>query len=133
MATPDDVLQQVGVCGPFQILLVLAIAPGTHKYRTSTLVTEWSLVCDQGWALNVIFMVQMVGVVLGASLIGHQGDRVRQRTRLFCMVKIYISFTLLAESSKSWEITVRFFIGITVGGILATGNLDTGEFSMARS
>ena len=98
---------------------------------TSTLVTEWSLVCGQGWALNVIFMVQMVGVVLGASLIGLQCDRVRQRIRLFCMVKIYISFTFLAESSKSWEMfaTVRFLIGIAVGGILATGYAILLEFT----
>ena len=45
------------------------------------------------------------------------------------MVKNYISFTLLAESSKSWEITVRFFIGITVGGILATGYAILLEFT----
>ena len=95
------------------------------------MVTEWSLVCDQGWVLNFIFMVQMVGVVLGASLNSLQCDRVRQRTRLFCMVKIYISFTFLAESSKSWEMfaTVRFLIGIAVGGILATGYAILLEFT----
>ena len=98
---------------------------------TSTVVTEWSLVCDQGWALNVIFTVQMVGVVLGAYLIGHLGDSVGQRASLYGMVKFYACVNVLAAACTSWEMFafVRFFIGIAVGGILATGYAIPLEFT----
>ncbi|RUS80346.1 hypothetical protein EGW08_011885 [Elysia chlorotica] len=98
---------------------------------TSTVTTEWSLVCDQTWALDVILTVQIVGVMLGAYIIGHLGDCLGRRGSLYGMVALHCVANLLAVFSPSWEFfaAVRFFIGIAVGAILTTGPLIPQEFT----
>ncbi|GFO00133.1 solute carrier family 22 member 21 [Plakobranchus ocellatus] len=89
---------------------------------SSTIVSEWGLVCDDEWTPSIIFTVQMVGVLMGAYIAGHLGDCVGRRASLYSMVALSAVANLLAIFSPSWEIfaTFRFFIGAAAGGILTT-------------
>ncbi|GFR68324.1 solute carrier family 22 member 4 [Elysia marginata] len=189
MTTLDGVIQEVGVCGPFQGLLVLAtystivvsasgmmlmafgsynpgwtclddVAVGGNassltglstptpsnstdrctQYKgcqnvsflpgTSTVVSEWGLVCDHKWTPSLIFTVQMVGVMLGAYLAGHLGDCAGRKASLYSMVALHGVANLVAVFSPSWEIfaAVRFFVGIGIGGMLTTSYIIPLEF-----
>ena len=113
-------------CSVYSTCNNVSFLPGT-----STVVTEWGLVCDQVWPLDVIFTVQMVGVMLGAYLIGHLGDCVGRRASLYGMVALHSVTNLLVVFSPTWEVfaAVRFFIGVAVGGILTTGPIFPLEFT----
>ena len=95
------------------------------------MASEWSLVCDRAWILNAIFIVQMLGLMLGSYLSGQMGDRVGRKVILYGMMALHAVTNLLAVFSPSWEAfaAVRFFIGIAVGGILTTSFVVPLEFT----
>ncbi|GFR76346.1 solute carrier family 22 member 15-like [Elysia marginata] len=197
IASLDDVIQDIGACGVFQGLLVLALhtsifvsvwgimmmafgsfnpgwvcldslldgiddgSPllstdltssnnateelnGTDRcslYKTcanlsfssgtSTVASEWGLVCDQAWALKVIFTVQMAGVFVGAYLSGHIGECVGRKASLYSMILLNGVANFLAIFSPSWKVfaAIRFFIGLAAGGIMLPAYAMPPEFA----
>ncbi|GFR76338.1 solute carrier family 22 member 15-like [Elysia marginata] len=191
----DDVIQEVGACGPFQGLLLLLVHstilalvggmmmmafgsynPGwecldvvpmddnlttvsnsgsqllnqsypdnitdrcvlhskctnvSFSSESSTVATEWGLVCEHAWALKVILTVQMVGVLLGAYIVGHIGDYFGRKAGLYIMVGLHGVSNLIATFSPSWQVfaAIRFFIGVAAGGIISPAYVFPPEFT----
>ncbi|RUS84386.1 hypothetical protein EGW08_007848, partial [Elysia chlorotica] len=85
-----------------------------------SVVTEWDLVCDLKWVKPTITSVQMAGVLVGAVLAGQAGDMFGRRTTNFGFFLLQTVFNIVAGFSISWQmfISLRFFIGFTIGGQL---------------
>ncbi|GFR72475.1 solute carrier family 22 member 15-like [Elysia marginata] len=197
MASLDSVLDDIGACGPFQGLLVLAVYstllssiwgimmlafgfynPGwvcldgmsmgnwseskllstdlnsssnateelnsadhctlystctnvSFSSETSSVASEWGLVCDRAWALKVIFTVQFAGIILGAYLTGQISELVGPKASLYGMVALNGVANLVAVFSQSWEAfaAIRFFIGMASGGIMLPAYVTPLEFT----
>ncbi|GFR76342.1 solute carrier family 22 member 15-like [Elysia marginata] len=197
IATLDNVLQDIGVCGPFQALLVLGLhscivssvwgmmlmAFGSYNpgwvcldnlsqddaleskllstdftpninateelnttdrcalYRscknvyfspgTSTVASEWGLVCHRAWTLKAIFTAQMAGVFVGAYLSGQTSEYFGPKATMYGLLALHGVANLVAIFSPSWEVfaAVRFFIGVAAGGMILPAFLTPMEFT----
>ncbi|KAK7496746.1 hypothetical protein BaRGS_00011955, partial [Batillaria attramentaria] len=102
----------------------------TFSSGANTLVSEFQLVCDLAWVPSMMISVQMVGVLVGASVSGQLGDSVGRKKTLVSMTVLHTLFTLVAAFSNSWQMftVLRALIGFTVGGVLATSFTYPTEF-----
>ncbi|GFR62857.1 solute carrier family 22 member 15-like [Elysia marginata] len=99
--------------------------------ESSTVATEWGLVCEHAWALKIILTVQMVGVLLGAYIVGHIGDYFGRKAGLYVMVGLHGVSNFIATFSPSWQAfaVIRFFIGVAAGGIMSPAYVFPPEFT----
>ncbi|XP_032876319.1 solute carrier family 22 member 13-like [Amblyraja radiata] len=74
----------------------------------STIVTEFNLVCDQRWLIQLSQTSSMVGLFVGAMLFGHLADRIgRQRTILVSLL-----FQLLSGMGAAFAPNIALFIAL---------------------
>lgn len=89
--------------------------PGPWNYNKSftSIVTEWDLVCDRSYLVDLSSTVHMIGCVFGCLFLMPLGDKFGRRPVLFiCLVSITILSIALAFSNFIWLfISLRFFIG----------------------
>ncbi|XP_005090964.1 solute carrier family 22 member 5 [Aplysia californica] len=97
---------------------------------SSTVVTEWGLICDKAWVPSVIISVQMVGVFVGSVLSGAVGDRLGRKVSLYGHISLHTLVHLVIIFSTSWEMyaALNFFIGVAVGGMISTAYVYPVEF-----
>ncbi|CAG5134085.1 unnamed protein product [Candidula unifasciata] len=88
---------------------------------SNTIVTEWDLICDLSWVQSIIIFIQMIGVLIGSYYGSLIGDKCGRRVNLYISVAFHTVFSLLAAFSVDWKMfaCLRFFIGLTVGGMLS--------------
>ncbi|XP_005098990.1 solute carrier family 22 member 5 [Aplysia californica] len=98
--------------------------------ESSTIVTEWDLICDRQWLGSLTISIQMVGVTIGSLVTGQMAERFGRKSIMYLWVGLGVLLNGLAVFSVSWEMYVvfRFFIGITVGGNLSTSQVYALEF-----
>ncbi|XP_062333074.1 organic cation/carnitine transporter 2-like [Osmerus eperlanus] len=85
----------------------------TERY-TSTIVTEWDLVCDDDWKAPFTVTIFFVGVLCGSFLSGIVSDRFGRRLVLFGTLAMQTVFTLLQAASTSWEMFCFFYFIVGV-------------------
>ena len=112
----QDSRNQTGTC---------SIEKKCHKVQfdaeSSTVASEWTLICEEAWAQSAIISIQMTGVLVGACLGGFIGDRRGRRVTLYGHLLFMAIFNVVAIFSPSWQVFAffRFLIGDCVGAILA--------------
>ncbi|XP_062892267.1 solute carrier family 22 member 6-A-like [Mobula hypostoma] len=91
-----------------------------HSQFTSTIVTEWDLVCDRKSLKQMVQSIYMAGLLIGASVLGRLADKYGRRTLLlWSHFVIAVSGTCGAFSSSFplfcfW----RFLTGVGVSGAI---------------
>ncbi|XP_033890073.1 organic cation/carnitine transporter 2-like isoform X1 [Acipenser ruthenus] len=85
----------------------------TERY-TSTIVTEWNLVCEKDWKAPLSTSIFFVGVLVGCIASGHLSDRYGRKVVLFLTMALQTVFSLIQVFSNSWEMfcVLNFLIGL---------------------
>ncbi|XP_007110769.2 solute carrier family 22 member 4 [Physeter macrocephalus] len=83
----------------------------------STIVTEWSLVCEDDWKTPLTTSLFFVGVLLGSFVSGQLSDRFGRKTILFTTMAVQTSFSFLQIFSISWEMFTMLFVIVGMGQI----------------
>ncbi|KAL5004057.1 hypothetical protein ScPMuIL_017513 [Solemya velum] len=102
----------------------------TFSKEYTSIVTEFSLICDQSSVPNWITTIQMTGVLFGALLTGQLADLIGRRKVLFLEYSMLLVFWFASAYSPSWQVyaVLRFFIGALIGGTLVVNFVLPLEF-----
>jgi benzoate transport len=107
----------------FDVLSISFASPG--------IAAEWGV--DRG-VLGVILSAELIGMALGSAVIGNVADKVGRRpTILGCLVVMIGGMILAATAGAVTPLLVyRFCTGLGIGGMLASVNAMTAEYSNAK-
>ncbi|XP_066887715.1 solute carrier family 22 member 4 isoform X2 [Kogia breviceps] len=83
----------------------------------STIVTEWTLVCEDDWKTPLTTSLFFVGVLLGSFVSGQLSDRFGRKTILFATMAVQTSFSFLQIFSINWEMFTMLFVIVGMGQI----------------
>lgn len=92
-------------------------------FTASTVVSEWSLVCDRNWMAKATMSALMFGFLLGAVLLGNLADTIGRKTNLVYTLLGVLLFNLVSGLTTNYAvyITARFLVGFCISGnILST-------------
>ncbi|XP_068196687.1 solute carrier family 22 member 21-like [Antennarius striatus] len=73
----------------------------TDRY-TSTIVSEWDLVCENAWKVPFSTSLYFVGVLIGCLICGHLSDRWGRKPVLFSILFLQAVTPLIQAASVSW-------------------------------
>ena len=107
----------------FDVLAISFASPG--------IAAEWGV--DRA-ALGVILSAELVGMALGSVLLGGAADRFGRRpTILSCLVAMTCGMFFASTANAILPMLVyRFATGLGIGGMLASVNAMTAEYSNAK-
>jgi benzoate transport len=107
----------------FDVLSIAFAAPG--------IAAEWRI--DRA-ALSVVLSMELIGMALGAIVLGGVADRVGRRpSMLVCLVLMAIGMFMVTTVKQIPELEFwRFITGLGIGGLLAASNAVAAEFSNLR-
>ncbi|XP_024121231.1 solute carrier family 22 member 5 isoform X2 [Oryzias melastigma] len=88
-----------------------------HSVYTSTIVSEWDLVCDNSWRNPMTSSVFFCGVLTGSFLSGQLSDRYGRKTVMFATIVIQTVATFIAAFSTSWAMFCSFYFFVGGGNI----------------
>lgn len=93
-----------------------------HDTFSSTIVEDWSLVCDRAWMRSVSQSVCLMGMFFGNFLFSHVSDRYGRRITVLLTSLLMLIFGVI--TAFSWSLTMfnitRFVASLGVGGIQST-------------
>jgi benzoate transport len=107
----------------FDVLSISFAAPG--------IAAEWGI--DRA-ALGVVLSMELIGMALGAIVLGGVADRIGRRpSMLACLVLMTAGMFMVtvARTIPALELW-RFVTGLGIGGLLATNNAVAAEFANLR-
>ncbi|XP_076024724.1 organic cation/carnitine transporter 2-like [Genypterus blacodes] len=80
---------------------------------TSTIATEWDLVCDDSWKVPLTSSVFFCGVLLGSFITGQLSDRFGRKVVLFVSTGVQLTFAFIQVFSPSWAVfcALHFAVG----------------------
>ncbi|KAM6972467.1 solute carrier family 22 member 7-like [Aplochiton taeniatus] len=86
---------------------------------TSTVATEWDLVCNRKGMNKATATIFFIGVMCGAPLFGFLSDRFGRRSMLMVSYLSTMVFAISSAFSTSYVtfVILRFFTGLTLAGI----------------
>ena len=92
---------------------------------------QWKI---EATALGVIFSAALVGMTLGALLIGMLGDRFGRKVAVALSVTLFGVFTLATATAESYNalLVYRFLTGLGAGGAIPSVTTLTAEYAPAR-
>jgi AAHS family 4-hydroxybenzoate transporter-like MFS transporter len=92
---------------------------------------QWGI---EATALGVIFSAALVGMTLGALLIGMLGDRFGRKAAVVLSVALFGVFTLATARAESYNelLVYRFLTGLGAGGAIPSVTTLTAEYAPAR-
>ncbi|XP_037621374.1 solute carrier family 22 member 7-like isoform X1 [Sebastes umbrosus] len=86
---------------------------------TSTLATEWDLVCDKRRVNKATATIFFIGVMTGAAVFGYLSDRIGRKTTLLVsyMTTAFFGFASAFSYNFVMFAAMRFFTGVGLSGI----------------
>jgi len=107
----------------FDVLSISFAAPG--------IADEWGI--DRA-ALGVVLSMELIGMALGSVVIGGLADRIGRRpVILLCLVVMSVGMYLAGTAGSVQTLSIyRLATGLGIGGMLASTNAITAEYSSAR-
>ncbi|XP_053186672.1 organic cation/carnitine transporter 2-like [Scomber japonicus] len=69
---------------------------------TSTIVSEWDLVCDNAWKVPFSTSMFFVGVLFGSFISGHLSDRIGRKPVFFVTMALQTVSALIQATSVNW-------------------------------
>uniref|UniRef100_A0A034W1F8 Organic cation transporter 1 n=1 Tax=Bactrocera dorsalis TaxID=27457 RepID=A0A034W1F8_BACDO len=118
----QDKVWQIGNPGHAQILECQHGWYYDRNMYTSTVVTEWNLVCDQSYLVTLALVLFGVGGLIGNYVFGYLQDMWGRRPSFY--VYLIIEIVACAASAFAWNyyswLGMRFVVGLTVPAILAS-------------
>ncbi len=108
----------------FDVLSIAFAAPG--------ITAEWGINRAE---LGIVLSMELIGMAVGAMILGYVADQIGRRpTIMACLVVVATGMFFAAGTSGMIELSIhRFYTGLGIGGILATTNAMTAEFSNRRN
>ncbi|CAH2047312.1 unnamed protein product, partial [Iphiclides podalirius] len=96
----------------------------------STITTEWNLICERKWLTSFTQTLFQLGTLLGSIIFGMASDRFGRRLPLQISVLMQVVMGIAAAYTPDfWTFTfIRFFIGMSVGGVMVTTFVIIMEF-----
>ncbi|XP_062392046.1 organic cation/carnitine transporter 2 [Sardina pilchardus] len=88
-----------------------------RQQYTSTIVTEWDLVCADDWKTPMTSSIFFCGVLTGSFVSGQMSDRFGRKMVLFSTMAVQTIFTLIQVFSPSWLWFCAFYFVVGMGQI----------------
>lgn len=88
-----------------------------NSVYTSTIVTEWNLVCDDSWKSPFTSSINFFGVLAGSFISGQLSDRFGRKIVLFASLLIQNAFSILQIFSPSWIVFSALYFVSGMGRI----------------
>ena len=82
-------------------------------FTEETIVSEWSLVCDNNWLSKSTMSALMLGFLVGALLLGSLADKIGRKSNILVTLIGMIFFSLVSSISKHFFVYImsRFLVG----------------------
>ncbi|XP_030009203.1 solute carrier family 22 member 5-like isoform X2 [Sphaeramia orbicularis] len=82
---------------------------------TSTIVSEWDLVCDNSWKTPLTSSINFCGVFAGSLVSGQLSDRYGRKVVLFVALATQTLFSSIQAFAPSWPVfcAIFFVVGMT--------------------
>ncbi|XP_066295477.1 organic cation transporter protein-like [Branchiostoma lanceolatum] len=97
---------------------------------TSTIVTEWDLVCSSNWLRQLTTALYMVGSLFGAMVFGDLADRFGRRPALLSCLLLQLVFGVATTFAPNLVLFVifRFLVGMATTGVIIVTAVTAAEF-----
>ncbi|XP_066935821.1 organic cation/carnitine transporter 2-like isoform X1 [Clytia hemisphaerica] len=103
--------------------------------KESTIVNEWSLVCDQKYLVSLATTIYFTGVMIGGAVFGQLGDKFgRKPITLICLYS-HIALAVGVYFSQSFEVfaALRFFVGFFLQGVQTNSYVLMAEMTSKKN
>ncbi|KAM9315634.1 solute carrier family 22 member 2-like [Gastrophryne carolinensis] len=102
----------------------------TYDTTGSSIVTEFNLVCDDAWKLDLFQSFVNLGFFFGSLFIGYIADRFGRKPCLLISLLITAIFGVLVAFAPTypWLVTFRFIQGLVSKGCWLSGYILVAEF-----
>ncbi|ELU17167.1 hypothetical protein CAPTEDRAFT_222145 [Capitella teleta] len=96
----------------------------------TSVVTEWNLVCGVSYVKNLINVIQMVGLTLGALCFGQMSDLAGRKKPYFLAYSFLIFSGFGSAFATSWKVYAfcRFLVGLGFGALMVVNCVFPLEF-----
>uniref|UniRef100_A0A2R5L514 Putative organic cation/carnitine transporter n=1 Tax=Ornithodoros turicata TaxID=34597 RepID=A0A2R5L514_9ACAR len=96
----------------------------------STVVSEFNLVCNDGWLASLSQSVLMVGVLVAALLVGNLTDKYGRRLAFLIIPPLYLASTLATAFSQNYAtfVVLRFLSAFCSSAVFQTSYVLCIEF-----
>ncbi|HEX4554385.1 MAG TPA: MFS transporter, partial [Xanthobacteraceae bacterium] len=116
----------------FLVIMVDGFDITVAAFAVPPLIKAWGI--QNPGAFGPVLGASLFGMLFGAPLLGHMGDRFGRKTAILCSYVVFGAFTLAAAWSTSlWQLGIlRFFAGVGIGGLLPNVIALNAEFAPRR-
>ncbi|KAM3931573.1 solute carrier family 22 member 2 [Leptodactylus fuscus] len=125
-----DPLRNLTIPGYSNVTLIRCTNGWVYDTTGSSIVTEFNLVCDDAWKLDLFQSFVNLGFFLGSMFIGYISDRFGRKPCLLTSLLITAVFGVLVAFAPTypWLVTFRFIQGLVSKGTWLSAYVLVAEF-----
>ncbi|XP_071997094.1 solute carrier family 22 member 2 isoform X2 [Engystomops pustulosus] len=125
-----DPLRNLTKFGYSNVTFTICTNGWVYDTTGSSIVTEFNLVCDNAWKLDLFQSFVNLGFFLGSLFIGYISDRFGRKRCLFTSLFITAVFGILVAFAPTyqWLVTFRFIQGLVSKGTWLSAYVLVAEF-----